>query len=267
MVKDATTRKAWLTPPRTLWVSLLVSRAVVNGLPLEALADEVPGTVGIYHLPHKTDSVKASAEAVMPIAVVTDSGKGTRGLGLGRWVNSSTLPQPIAPTLSGESVSHSTENRYTNVSSVAKLTSKEEEIETNKVQGTVATPLTTTLEATPVDASAEAPILSDVTSVTEFSSAQEDINANEPMSQITNVSQLRDVFPGDWAYEALRSALRSSASLSLVERYGCIAGYPDGTFRGNRATSRYEFAAGLNACLQQIERLIANGAEGLATRF
>jgi hypothetical protein len=67
--------------------------------------------------------------------------------------------------------------------------------------------------------------------------------------QVTSVSQLRDVSPTDWAYEALRS---------LVERYGCIVGYPDRTFRGNRATSRYEFAAGLNACMQQMERLIAS---------
>jgi len=71
---------------------------------------------------------------------------------------------------------------------------------------------------------------------------------NDPMEQITNVSQLRDVSPGDWAYEALRN---------LVERYGCIAGYPDGTFGGNQAMTRYEFAAGVNACLEQIERLIA----------
>ncbi|MEQ8537428.1 MAG: iron uptake porin [Coleofasciculus sp. D1-CHI-01] len=70
----------------------------------------------------------------------------------------------------------------------------------------------------------------------------------DPMSQVNSVSQLRDVFPGDWAYEALRT---------LVERYGCIAGYPNGTFQGNRALSRYEFAAGLNACLQQIERIFA----------
>ena len=69
-------------------------------------------------------------------------------------------------------------------------------------------------------------------------------------SQVTSVSQLSDVSPTDWAYEALRS---------LVERYGCIAGYPDRTFRGNRALSRYEFAAGLNACMQQIERLVAGG--------
>ena len=68
--------------------------------------------------------------------------------------------------------------------------------------------------------------------------------------QVTSVSQLSDVSPTDWAYEALRS---------LVERYGCIVGYPDRTFRGNRALSRYEFAAGLNACMQQIERLVAGG--------
>ena len=66
--------------------------------------------------------------------------------------------------------------------------------------------------------------------------------------QVTSVDQLSDVSPTDWAYEALRS---------LVERYGCIVGYPDSTFRGNRALSRYEFAAGLNACMQQMERLIA----------
>lgn len=72
---------------------------------------------------------------------------------------------------------------------------------------------------------------------------------SSPMEQVTSVSQLSDVSPGDWAYEALRN---------LVERYGCIAGYPDGTFRGNRAMTRYEFAAGLNACLQQIERLIGD---------
>ena len=67
------------------------------------------------------------------------------------------------------------------------------------------------------------------------------------MSQVTSVSELQDISPTEWAYEALRG---------LVERYGCIVGYPDRTFRGNRALSRYEFAAGLNACLNTIERLL-----------
>ncbi|MEA5511007.1 iron uptake porin [Crocosphaera sp. UHCC 0190] len=67
------------------------------------------------------------------------------------------------------------------------------------------------------------------------------------MSQVTNVSELQDIAPTEWAYEALRG---------LVERYGCVVGYPDRTFRGNRALSRHEFAAGLNACLNTIERLL-----------
>jgi len=71
--------------------------------------------------------------------------------------------------------------------------------------------------------------------------------SEEPLSQINSVNQLRDVNPNDWAYEALKS---------LVERYGCIVGYPDGTFRGNRALSRWEFAAGLNACLNTMEKLL-----------
>jgi hypothetical protein len=66
----------------------------------------------------------------------------------------------------------------------------------------------------------------------------------------TSVSQLTDVKPTDWAFTALQS---------LVERYGCIAGYPDNTFRGKQATTRYEFAAGLNACMDRINEIISNG--------
>ncbi len=73
----------------------------------------------------------------------------------------------------------------------------------------------------------------------------------QPTAQnVTSVSQLSDVKPTDWAFTALQS---------LVERYGCIAGYPDRTFRGKQATSRYEFAAGLNACLDKINEIIAAG--------
>ena len=67
---------------------------------------------------------------------------------------------------------------------------------------------------------------------------------------VSSVSQLSDVRPTDWAFTALQS---------LVERYGCIAGYPDSTFRGKQATSRYEFAAGLNACLDKINEIISAG--------
>jgi hypothetical protein len=43
-------------------------------------------------------------------------------------------------------------------------------------------------------------------------------------------------------------------------------GYPDRTFRGNRALTRYEFAAGLNACLDRINELIAAATADLVTR-
>ncbi len=69
-------------------------------------------------------------------------------------------------------------------------------------------------------------------------------------NQVTSVSQLADVQPTDWAFQALQS---------LIERYGVIAGYPDGTYRGNRAITRYEFAAGLNAALERVNELIAAG--------
>jgi hypothetical protein len=85
----------------------------------------------------------------------------------------------------------------------------------------------------------------------------QDTQENSAMSQVTSVSQLSDLRPDDWAFQALQS---------LVERYGCIAGYPDGTYRGDRTLTRYEFAAGLNACLNQINTLIANNTTNLVNR-
>ncbi|MFS0516017.1 iron uptake porin [Nostoc sp. UIC 10607] len=82
-------------------------------------------------------------------------------------------------------------------------------------------------------------------------------NQDKPLGQVTSVSELSDVQPTDWAFQAIQS---------LVERYGCIAGYPSGDFRGNRALSRYEFAAGLNACLDRINELIATSTQNLVTK-
>ncbi|MFM7424628.1 MAG: iron uptake porin [Elainella sp.] len=82
-------------------------------------------------------------------------------------------------------------------------------------------------------------------------------NAANPMGQVTSVTQFSDVQPTDWAYQALQS---------LVERYGCIVGYPDGTYRGQRALTRFEFAAGMNACLDRISELLAASTADLATK-
>lgn len=77
------------------------------------------------------------------------------------------------------------------------------------------------------------------------------------VGQVTSVSQLTDVDPTHWAFQALQS---------LVERYGCIEGYPDRTYRGNRALTRYEFAAGLNSCLDRINELIAAAVADLPSK-
>lgn len=84
--------------------------------------------------------------------------------------------------------------------------------------------------------------------------AQTETNINsdttEVQSQVNSVSQLSDVQPNDWAFKALQS---------LVQRYGAIAGYPDGTFKGDRAMTRYEFAAGLKAALDRVNQLVQSG--------
>ncbi|MBW4519476.1 MAG: iron uptake porin [Scytolyngbya sp. HA4215-MV1] len=107
-----------------------------------------------------------------------------------------------------------------------------------------------TTAAMPIDA-----IASDSTQLSNQYTTENQGTAD--IDQVTSVSQLSDVQPTDWAFQALQS---------LVERYGCIAGYPDGTFKGNRALTRYEFAAGVNACLDRVNELIAAGTTGLATK-
>lgn len=50
-----------------------------------------------------------------------------------------------------------------------------------------------------------------------------------------------------WAYQAV---------MNLVQTYGCLSGYPDGTFRGDQALTRNEFAAAMNACMTTLSTLI-----------
>jgi hypothetical protein len=87
--------------------------------------------------------------------------------------------------------------------------------------------------------------------------AQLETQDSNNIGQVTSVSQFSDVQPTDWAFQALQS---------LVERYGCIAGYPNSTYRGNRALTRYEFAAGLNACLDRVNELIATATADLVSK-
>jgi len=86
--------------------------------------------------------------------------------------------------------------------------------------------------------------------------------AASSQDQVTSITQFSDVRPTDWAYQALSN---------LISRYGCVAGYPNGTFKGGQAMTRYEAAALLNACLDRIsdttdelKRLVAEFSKELA---
>ncbi|MEM9541548.1 MAG: iron uptake porin [Cyanobacteria bacterium P01_E01_bin.42] len=78
-----------------------------------------------------------------------------------------------------------------------------------------------------------------------------------PMSQINFASDLRDVSPTDWAYQALED---------LISRTDCLAGYPDRTYRGTSPLTRSEFAAAVNACWLKMEEFIARmGADSISS--
>lgn len=84
--------------------------------------------------------------------------------------------------------------------------------------------------------------------------AQSTLPEGDPMAQVTSVSEFADVSPGDWAYEAW-------AYLANSEQQGgldCLEGYPDGSFRGRQALTRYEFAAGLASCLDAVVGRLEN---------
>ncbi|MBH8566398.1 iron uptake porin [Nostoc sp. CENA67] len=88
--------------------------------------------------------------------------------------------------------------------------------------------------------------------INSHTSTQDDV-----AEQVISVSQLSDVQPTDWAFQALQS---------LVERYGCIAGYPNATYGGNRTLTRYEFAAGVNTCWEKINQLLTTTTTDLVKK-
>ncbi len=107
-----------------------------------------------------------------------------------------------------------------------------------------ATPLLTFAALAPASAN-ELASLSSGESINGYMEQQEidELKAWRSRNQVTSVNQFSDVRPTDWAYQALSN---------LVEKYGCVAGYPNGTYKGGQAMTRYEAAALLNACLDRV---------------
>jgi Carbohydrate-selective porin, OprB family/S-layer homology domain len=104
-----------------------------------------------------------------------------------------------------------------------------------------------------------APAVEAAPSVDSLSQVIQYSNESDRLSQSggLTIDRLSDVRPSDWAYTALQN---------LVEKYACIVGYPNLTYQGNRALTRYEFAAGLSSCLDRISDLIAASTADLATK-
>ncbi|MDF2211455.1 MAG: S-layer homology domain-containing protein [Arthrospira platensis PCC 7345] len=64
-----------------------------------------------------------------------------------------------------------------------------------------------------------------------------------------------DVQPTDFYFQSLQS---------LIERYDCFSTFPDGTFRGNRALTRFELAVYLSSCMNSLEQnLTTSGTHGI----
>ncbi|OUL20523.1 S-layer protein [Nostoc sp. RF31YmG] len=59
---------------------------------------------------------------------------------------------------------------------------------------------------------------------------------------------------------------QTPSARNVNSQQGCLSGYPDGTYRGDRPVTRNEFAAGLNACLNQVNEIIPNNRANLATK-
>ena len=57
----------------------------------------------------------------------------------------------------------------------------------------------------------------------------EEVDKYATAEQVTSINQFTDIRKTDWAYQALEN---------LVQRYGCVAGYPNSTFVGGQAMTR-----------------------------
>ena len=65
-------------------------------------------------------------------------------------------------------------------------------------------------------------------------------NYSDSIGEVKSMSQFSDVYPTDWAYQALTT---------LAERHGCVAAAPGGSM------TRYEAAALLNKCLGNVAQV------------
>lgn len=79
--------------------------------------------------------------------------------------------------------------------------------------------------------------------------------AKQKDSSIVSVNQLTDLEGNEWAYMAVQE---------LVEKYDVLEGYPDGTFKGKRPSTRFELAAAVYDLATYFSDQIALDRDDLA---
>jgi hypothetical protein len=79
--------------------------------------------------------------------------------------------------------------------------------------------------------------------------------ATPSLAQVTSVSQLKDVSPQEWSYQAISN---------LISRYGCVAGFPDQTFKPGEPATRSQLAALVSACIDRINEFQTDSDAALA---
>lgn len=79
--------------------------------------------------------------------------------------------------------------------------------------------------------------------------------AKQRDSSIVAVNELNDLEGNEWAYQAVQG---------LVEKYDVLEGYPDGTFRGKKPSTRFELAAAVYDLATYFSDEIALDREDLA---
>lgn len=229
--------------PAAAVVEVAESEAGIESLTKQISAEPAPVSEAMESTRHPAETIAADHSTVLSSQSSSLNASGLNASGLNAsGLNASNLavnPSSLAPVSKGAMPSAAP-----TVAQALPSTSRENDLTQLQQHTSGGTPQRSTRSMGPM------------TSVSELG-AQSGSTPNRAMSQLSSIDQLTDVQPTDWAYQALQS---------LVERYSCIVGYPDSTYRGQRALTRYEFAAGLNACLDRISELLAAATADLATK-
>ena len=79
--------------------------------------------------------------------------------------------------------------------------------------------------------------------------------AKQKDASVVSVNELSDIQGDEWAYKAVQG---------LVEKYDVLEGYPDGTYKGKKPTTRFELAAAVYDLATYFSDEIALDREDLA---